>query len=85
MDIVMSKKEGKVVVDGNEYLLSDLSDVARDRVRDIAFVEESINQLQNEWAVADTARIAYHKALTNEVAKLSNLKSKSKSKSKRKK
>ena len=83
MDTRMAKKEEKVVIDKKEYALLDLSDVAKERVRDISFVEESINQLQNEWAIADTARIAYYRALKSEVAKFSG--SKSKSKSKRKK
>ena len=65
------KKEGKqkVSIDGTEYLLDDLSDNAKAQLMNIQFVDAQIQQLNNEWAVADTARIGYTSALKSELEK----------------
>ena len=71
----MAKKtaEKKITIDEKEYLVSSLSENAKAQLTNIQFVDEQIQQLNNEWAVADTARLAYTNALKNE---LSNLESK---------
>lgn len=56
-------KEEKVVIDDKEYKLKDLSENAKTQLANINFVDAQIQQLNNEWAVADTARIGYIKAL----------------------
>lgn len=57
----------KITIDGKDYPLSSLSQSAKDTLKSIQFVDEQIQQKQNEWAVADTARIAYLNALKREV------------------
>ena len=67
----MSKdKDQKINIDGNEYVLSELSDNARAQVANLQFVDAQIQQLNNEWAVADTARIGYTNALKSELEKI---------------
>lgn len=60
----------KIDIDGTEYLLSDLSESAKNFVAHIRFVDAQIQQLNNEWAVADTARIGYTNALRAELDKI---------------
>ena len=59
----------KITIDEVEYNLNDLSDSAKSQLINIQFVDERIQQLNNEWAVADTARIGYTNALKAEFAK----------------
>lgn len=59
--------EQKITIDGVEYAPDDLSDGAKAQVANIQFVEARIQQLNNELAVADTARIGYTRALKNEI------------------
>ena len=63
------KKEEKITIDGVDYLLSDLSDNAKMQLKSIQFVDEKIQQLNNELAVSDTARIGYTNALKIEAEK----------------
>jgi hypothetical protein len=67
----MAEKEDKqkVSIDGTEYVLDDLSDNAKAQLLNIQFVDAQIQQLNNEWAVADTARIGYTRALKSELEK----------------
>jgi hypothetical protein len=67
----MAKKKDKqkVSIDGTEYILDDLSDNAKAQLMNIQFVDAQIQQLNNEWAVADTARIGYTRALKSELEK----------------
>ena len=64
------KKEEKITIDGLEYLLSDLSDNAKIQLTNIQFVDDKMQQLNNELAVSDTARIGYTNALKVEIEKL---------------
>ena len=52
-----------------EYSLDELSDNAMAQVRSIQFVDAQLQQLNNEWAVSDTARIGYTNALKAELSK----------------
>ena len=66
----MTDKDAKnITVDGVKYSLSELTENAKTQVAHIQFVESQLQQLRNEWAVADTARLAYTQALKNELAK----------------
>jgi hypothetical protein len=47
--------------------VESLSNEAKTQIINIQFVDNQILQLQNELAVADTARIGYTNALKNEV------------------
>ena len=61
--------EQKIIIDDVEYTLSELSDNAKAQLTNIQFVDAQIQQLNNEWAVADTARIGYTRALKSELIK----------------
>ena len=60
----------KITIDEVEYNLSDLSDNAKAQLANIQFVDAQIQQLNNEWAVSDTARMGYMNALKAELAKI---------------
>ena len=60
----------KITIDEVEYNLSDLSDNAKAQLANLQFVDAQIQQLNNEWAVADTARMGYTNALKAELAKI---------------
>ena len=60
----------KITIDEVEYNLRDLSDNVKAQLANIQFVDAQIQQLNNEWAVADTARIGYTNALKAELAKI---------------
>ena len=62
--------EKKITIDGVDYNLSELSDNAKAQLINIQFVDAQIQQLNNEWAVSDTARIGYTRALNTELAKI---------------
>ena len=70
----MAKKtdEQKLTIDDVEYKLDDLSENAKAQLANIQFVDSQIQQLNNELAVADTARIGYTKALKTELEKMEN-------------
>ena len=60
----------KITIDDVEYKLSDLSDKAKAQLANIQFVDAQLQQLNNEWAVSDTARIGYTNALKAEISKI---------------
>jgi hypothetical protein len=62
--------EQSVTIDGEEYKLDDLSENAKAQILNIQFVDAQVQQLNNELAVADTARIGYTKALKGELEKI---------------
>ena len=73
----MAKKkddQGKITIDGTEYSLGSMSDAAKAQIANIQFVDTQLQQLNNEWAVSDTARIGYTRALKAEIknAKISD-------------
>ena len=65
-------QSAKITIDGTEYSLDNLSDAAKAQLANIQFVDAQIQQLNNEWAVADTARNGYTRALKAELAKSSD-------------
>lgn len=58
----------KVTIDGVEHDIEDFSDQAQNTIRSLQFVEEQLQQRRNELAVADTARVAYLRALKTSMA-----------------
>ena len=60
----------KITIDDVVYNLDELSDNAKAQLENIQFVEAHLQQLNNEWAVSDTARIGYTNALKAEVASI---------------
>lgn len=69
--MVEDANEQMVNIDGVEYNLGDLSENAKAQLANIQFVDMRIQQLNNEWSVADTARIGYTSALKGELIKTS--------------
>ncbi|WP_223429083.1 hypothetical protein [Tateyamaria pelophila] len=57
----------KVKVDEVEYDTDDMSEHAVSTATSLRFVNARLQQLQNELAIADTARIAYRNALRREL------------------
>ena len=68
----MAKSSGKnkVTIDDVEYKFNDLSEEAKTQLANLQFVDDQLQQLNNEWAVADTARIGYTNALAVELQKI---------------
>ena len=60
----------KITIDDVEYNLDELSDNAKTQLANIQFVDAQLQQLNNEWAVSDTARIGYTNAFKAELAKI---------------
>ena len=59
----------KITIDDVEYNLDDLSDDAKAQLMNIQFVDAQLQQLNNELAVSDTARIGYTNALKGKTCK----------------
>ena len=69
----MSKaKEQKITIDEVDYKLDELSDNAKAQIVNIQFVDVQLQQLNNELAVSDTARIGYSNALKAELKNIGN-------------
>ena len=68
------KDDQKVTIDDVEYTLSDLSEDAINQLQNIQFVDNQLQQLHNELAVADTARIGYTNALKAQLSKINEAK-----------
>lgn len=64
------KDEPKITIDDKDYLISNLSEAAKLQLANIQFVDAQIQQLNNELAVSDTARIGYTNALKAELNKV---------------
>ena len=67
-----NSNERKITIGDVEYNVDDLSDNAKAQVANIQFVDQQIQQLNNEWPVADTARMGYTNALKSELAKMND-------------
>jgi len=46
-----------------------MTDAAKAQLSNIQFVDHQVRQLQNEWAISDTARLGYQAALKGELLK----------------
>ena len=68
--MVEDKNAKKITIDDVEYNLDELPDSAKTQLANIQFVDAQLQQLNNEWAVSDTARIGYTNALKAELAKI---------------
>lgn len=64
------ESEKKITIDGVEYESENLSEDANAQLESIKFVDIRLQQLNNEWAVSDTARIGYTTALKSELEKI---------------
>lgn len=61
------KNDDNITINEISYSPSDLSENAKAQIVNIQFCDEQMQQLQNEWAIADTARIGYVNALKKEL------------------
>ena len=64
-----TSRDAKLTIDGVEYALKNLSDIALSEVSNVKFVDERIAQLQDELAISNTARAGYLKTLKADVAR----------------
>ncbi|MCG7600457.1 DUF6447 family protein [Halomonas sp. McH1-25] len=58
-----------VTVNGTDYNLADLSENARSQVVNLRVTDQEIARLQQQLAIAQTARTAYANALQQELPK----------------
>lgn len=64
----MAKDETQyVTIDGHEYILSDLSENARNQLINLRVTDQEIQRLNQLLAIAQTARTAYANALKAEL------------------
>lgn len=59
-----------IVIDGEEYDITDPSAEVKMQLSNIKFVSEQILQRNNELQVAETAKIGYTRALQRELEKI---------------
>lgn len=65
----MNETRKIITIDGKDYDLASLSQPARDQIGNVKATEGEINRLKMQLAIAQTARVAYAKALQEELAK----------------
>ncbi|MBT2787216.1 MULTISPECIES: DUF6447 family protein [unclassified Halomonas] len=64
----MAKEDPKTVtIDGHEYNLADLSENARNQLVNLRVTDQEIQRLNQQLAIAQTARTAYANALKQEL------------------
>ena len=68
----MMPRVGTITVDGKKYALSELSSVAKAQIENIQIVDAQIRQLQQQLAIAQTARSTYIGILQMELPKAAN-------------
>jgi len=59
----------KIAIDGKNYALKDLSGTAKAQLANLRLVDQEIARLQQQQAIAQTARNAYAKALQEQLPK----------------
>lgn len=62
-------KSETITIDGVDYMIDDLSQGAISQIANVRFSDDRIAELQNELAVANTARSGYLRILNTEPAK----------------
>lgn len=62
-------KAQTVTIDGNEYNVSELSENARNQLVNLRVTDQEIQRLNQQLAIAQTARTAYAHALKDELPK----------------
>jgi hypothetical protein len=60
----------KIIINGEEFEITDPSDDAKAQLANIRFVDEQILQKNNEIQIAETAKIGYSRALKREIEKI---------------
>jgi len=65
-------EEQSVNIDGKDYPIADLSEDSRAKLMSLRIVDQELARLQQQIAIAQTARIAYGKALNKSLGIDSN-------------
>ena len=68
-DTLPAASPATMVIDGTQYLLSDLSENARNQITNLRVTDQEIAHLKQQLAIAQTARAAYANALQAELPK----------------
>jgi len=63
------EKKQVITIDGKDYDVADLSDVARTQITNLRMTDTEIARLNQQLAIAQTARAAYARALGDELKK----------------
>lgn len=64
----MAKDQSKkVTIDGREYNVADLSENARNQLVNLRVTDQEVQRLNQQLAIAQTARTAYANALKKEL------------------
>ncbi len=61
------EKQGIITIDGNEYEVAKLSDTAKAQIMNVRSTDQEIERLRRLLAIAQTARLAYARALSEEL------------------
>lgn len=59
----------KISIEGVEYAVSDLSDEAKKQLLNLRATDQELARLQTQVAIAQTARVAYSRALAAALSK----------------
>jgi hypothetical protein len=68
----MNYNAASLTLEGYQYALADLPQVARDTLVSLQFVEARLRELDDEMAVSQTAHVAYARALKVELKQTSS-------------
>ena len=61
--------DAKIMIDGKEYLLSELSDIARSQLVNLQVVDQKINALSQDLQIMQVARAQFAKLITEALPK----------------
>jgi hypothetical protein len=68
----MNYNAASLTLEGYQYALADLTQVAQDQLVSLRFVEARLQELDDEMAVSQTAHVAYARALKAELKQTSS-------------
>ncbi len=69
---MLKAKEKTITINDVVYNVSDLSENAKNQVTNLHITDQEIGRLNQQLAIAQTARAAYAKALATELPKSEN-------------
>jgi hypothetical protein len=68
----MNYNAASLTLEGYQYALADMTQVAQDQLVSLRFVEARLQELDDEMAVSQTAHVAYARALKAELKQTSS-------------
>jgi hypothetical protein len=69
MEMLMTDKAQMATIDGKEYALDSLTDVAKNQLMNVRVADQKIANLQQDLAMYQTARNTYAKVLNENLPK----------------